>query len=79
MWQTLKYGKYLQHRLDVDLNSVHEDDRCICSAEHPNGIYSNLAEFVETEQNIEFEDFCYSLGIDPEINRYAVKIKWSNE
>jgi len=76
-WQILKYGNYLPHRLDIDLTTVDKCDRVISSANSPNGIYSSLPEMVETEKNVPFEDWCYSMGIDPEINRYSDRIRYS--
>jgi hypothetical protein len=77
LWNILKYGRHLPNRLDIDLTSVDECDRVICSAESPNGIYSSLPEMIETEKGIPFEDWCYSMGIDPEINRYSNRIRYS--
>ena len=63
-WQILKYGKYLPHRLDIDLTTINIEDRMICSASHPSGIYTNLAEYVETELGIPIQEYCDNTDTD---------------
>lgn len=71
MWQILKYGNYLPRRQKVDLDTLHEEQRHVSSMIHPDGIYYNLGEQIETELGIRFEDWCEQYGYDPELSIYA--------
>jgi hypothetical protein len=75
LWQILKYGNYLPRRQDIDLDSLHEDERHVSSMLHPNGVYANLGEQIETEFNIRFEDWCEMYGYDIELSVYAPVMK----
>lgn len=69
--QILKYGNYLPRKLDIDLSTIDQQYRRVCSINDPDGIYGSLPEMVETELNIRFEDWCEMTGRD--INKYIDK------
>lgn len=71
IYQILKYGNYLPRRQNVDLDTLREEQRHVCSMIHPDGIYYNLGEQIETEHGIRFEDWCDIYGYDPELSIYA--------
>ena len=79
IWNIIKNGAYLPHKIDVDISTLTTEERRICSANNPCGIYNNLAEMVETEYKIPFDDYCQQMGLDVELNRYSTYVKWSNE
>lgn len=64
----------MRHKLDIDINKLDSEQRKISSVQYPTGIYTCLAELVENEYNIPFEQFCYEQGIDTETNRYSTYI-----
>lgn len=69
VWDILKDVK-LKHKLDIDLNDYRPEERTICHSNSPNGIYSNLAEMIETELNIPFTEWCDQMGYDPLLSIY---------
>ena len=69
MWKILK-GEKLRHKLDINKFDYTLEQRRVCSIDSPEGIYYNFAEFVETELEIPFEEYCLGLGLDVEKSIY---------
>lgn len=78
-YNILKYGKHMPHKFDIDINTIDREYRVIQNIHNPDGIYQNIAEYVENELDMQFEEYCYQLGIDIEINRHSNKIIWEQK
>lgn len=69
VWDILKDVK-LKHKLDINLDDYTQEQRTVCHMSSPDGIYSNLAEMIETELEIPFEEWCDSMGYDSKKSIY---------